>query len=72
MCHGRSWTPMDLAAQRLVSRFIARTLGIPGLYAKLNCRLLSTNHIVTLISFAWCVDVILHSVLFCHVARASI
>ena len=56
----------------LVSRFIARTLGIPGLYAKLNCRLLSTNHIVTLISFAWCVDVILHSVLFCHVARASI
>ena len=54
----------------LVSRFIARTLGIPGLYAKLNCRLLSTNHIVTLI--AWCVDVILHSVLFCHVARASI
>ena len=58
----------------LVSRFIARTLGIPGLYAKLNCRLLSTNHIVTLISFVWCVsvDVILHSVLFCHVARASI
>ena len=56
----------------LVSRFIARTLGIPGLYAKLSCRLLSTNHIVTLISFAWCVDVILHSVLFYHVARASI
>ena len=55
----------------LVPRFIARTLGIPGLYAKLNCRLLSTNHIVTLISFAWCVDVILHSVLFCHVSRAS-
>ena len=50
----------------LVSRFIARTLGIPGLYAKLNCRLLSTNHIVTLISFAWCVDVILQcSVLPC-------
>ena len=29
-------------------------------------------HIVNLISFSWCADVILHSVLFCHVARASI
>ena len=33
---------------------------------------LQTNDIVTLISFSWCVDVNLHSVLFCHVARAFI
>ena len=40
---------------------------------KIVCKIkLQTNHIVTLISFSWCVDVILHSVLFCHVARASI
>ena len=40
---------------------------------KIVCKIkLQTNDIVTLISFSWCVDVILHSVLFCHVARASI
>ena len=34
---------------------------------------MTTNPIVTLISFSWCVDVILHSVLFCHdVVRPSI
>ena len=38
-----------------------------------NCmQKLQTNDIVTLISFPWCVDVILQSVLFCHVAMASI
>ena len=39
---------------------------------KIVCKMkLQTNLIVTLISFSWCVDVIWHSVLFCHVARAS-
>ena len=40
---------------------------------KIVCKIkLQTNDIVTLLSFSWCVDVILHSVLFWHVARASI
>ena len=39
-------------------------LKVGKLYA--NCRLSSTNRIVTLISFSWCVDVILH-IVFCSV-----
>ena len=40
---------------------------------KIVCKTkLLTNHIVTLISVSGCVDVSLRSVLFCHVARASI